>query len=229
LGVASKVPVIAVDGPGGAGKGTVSALLARHLGYALLESGALYRALALAASNRQVSTADVPALTTLAAMLDVSFDNDAAGRPRVFLDGSDVSRALRAETCGEAASRLASIPAVRQALLQRQRAFRRPPGLVAEGRDMGTVVFPDAQLKIFLTASLEERARRRYKQLMEQGLSAKLDGLLDELATRDERDAERQVAPLKPAEDAVIIDSTGLDIDEVFARILDLACDVQSE
>ncbi len=215
-----RIPVITIDGPGGAGKGTISRLLARRLGFELLESGALYRALALAAAREEVPLRDAAAL---AAALDVRYIADAEGRQCIYLAGEDVTDALRAEACGEAASQLAAIPDVRSALLSRQRRFRQAPGLVAEGRDMGTVVFPDASRKIFLTASLGERARRRYKQLMEQGLSAKLDSLLDELARRDERDAGRSVAPLRPAEDAVIIDSTGLGIDEVFAQVLKVA------
>jgi CMP/dCMP kinase len=218
-------PVITIDGPGGAGKGTISRLLARYLGYALLESGALYRSLALAADQQGIPLDDISQLSKLAAGLDVRCIADAQARPCILLDDHEITQALRSEACGNAASRLASVPAVRKALLSRQRGFRRPPGLVAEGRDMGTVVFPDAKLKIFLTASLKERAYRRHKQLIQQGIGAKLHDLLDELARRDERDAGRSVAPLRPAEDAVIIDSTGLTIDEVFARVLSLAGD----
>lgn len=221
-----RFPVITIDGPAGAGKGTISRLLARQLGYGLLESGALYRALALAAEQRGVALTDVAGLSELAEGLAVRFIADACGQSRTELNTRDVTEALRREGCGNAASQLAAIPAVRAALLARQRAFRRPPGLVAEGRDMGTVVFSDAQLKIFLTASLEERAQRRHKQLREQGASANLGGLLKELAARDERDAQRHVAPLMPAQDAVIIDSTGRDIEEVFESVLRFANDV---
>ncbi|MDQ3796339.1 MAG: (d)CMP kinase [Pseudomonadota bacterium] len=224
--MSAQVPVIAIDGPGGAGKGTVSRLLAQRLGYTLLESGALYRALALAALQRGISLDNTAGLSGLAAELNVTFTSDAQNQARTVLFGRDVTDALCSEACGSAASRLASIPAVRAALLSRQRDFRRSPGLVAEGRDMGTVVFPDAKPKIFLTASLEERARRRYKQLMEQGFSANLDILLKELADRDERDVKRAVAPLIPAQDAVVIDSTGHGIDEVLASVLSLVDDV---
>lgn len=220
------MPVITIDGPGGVGKGTISRLLARRLGYPLLESGALYRALALAADQKSVSLDDTERLSGLAGALDVRFTIDSGGQPHTMLQGRDVTNALRNESCGTGASQLASVPAVRAALLSRQRNFRRPPGLVAEGRDMGTVVFADAKPKIFLTASLQERARRRYKQLMEQGVSANLDTLLVELATRDERDAGRAVAPLMPAPDARVIDSTGCSIDEVLASVLSLVDDV---
>ncbi len=224
--MSAQVPVITIDGPGGAGKGTISRLSAQRLGYSLLESGALYRALALAASQKGILLDDTAGLADLAARLNMNFTIDSRGRPRTELNNQDVTAALRSEACGSAASQLASDPAVRAALLACQRDFRRPPGLVAEGRDMGTVVFPDAKLKIFLTANLEERARRRYKQLMEQGVSANLDALLNELAKRDERDAERATAPLMPAQDAVIIDSTGRSIDEVLASVVALVDDV---
>jgi cytidylate kinase len=217
-----RVPVVTVDGPGGSGKGTLTRLLAQRLGYHWLDSGSLYRVLAVAAQDHGVDLADARALADLAARLDVRFEASPGSEPRVYLQRREVSRALRSEACGEAASRVAAMPLVREALLGRQRAFRQPPGLVADGRDMGTVVFPDADVKIFLTASLEERAKRRYKQLNEQGIGANLAALLDELARRDERDANRSVAPLKPAHDAIVLDTTGLGIDEVLDRTLRL-------
>ncbi len=213
------VPVITVDGPSGSGKGTISRRLAQELGWHWLDSGALYRVLALAALRHGVALDDEAALAELARQLDVRFVEDGQGEPRVLLEGEDVSRALRTEETGAAASRVAALPAVRAALLARQRAFRQPPGLVADGRDMGTVVFPDAGLKIFLTASAEERARRRHKQLKAQGLEASMDALLRDIAARDERDANRSVAPLRPAPDAVVIDGSDLTIDQVMARV----------
>lgn len=218
-----QVPVITIDGPSGSGKGTVASLVAKRLGWALLDSGALYRLTALAALRRGVSLDDIAGLAAVARGLDVRFDRDGNGHPRVLLDGVGVGSELRTEDCGEAASRVAAMPEVRAALLDRQHAFRSPPGLVADGRDMGTVVFPDAGLKIFLDASREARAERRYKQLKEQGLSANLRVLLDELARRDERDAGRSVAPLRPAADAVVIDSTSMGIDEVVETVMVLA------
>lgn len=213
-------PVITVDGPGGSGKGTLSGMLAARLGWHLLDSGALYRLLAFAAQKRGTDLADEQALVELAANLDVQFIADAeGGEQRIMLEGDDVSRTIRTETVGAGASRVAALPAVRQALLARQQAFREAPGLVADGRDMGTVVFPDAQLKIFLTASPEIRAERRYRQLLEKGETASLAGLLDEINARDERDMNRSVAPLRPAEDAVLIDSSHMSIENVLETV----------
>lgn len=217
------VPIIAVDGPSGSGKGTVSRILARRLGWHLLDSGALYRLVALAGMLREFPPDDVAGHEALAGALDVRFEVDEEGAERVLLEGRDITRELRAETTGNAASRVAAMPAVRSALLERQRAFAVPPGLVADGRDMGTVVFPQAGLKVFLTASAEERALRRYKQLKEKGLAANLAGLSQEILERDQRDSSRPVAPLRPAPDAVVIDSTGVPVEAVVDRILALA------
>ena len=217
------VPVIAIDGPSGSGKGTVCRIIAGRLGWHLLDSGALYRLTALAGATRGLNPADEPGHAALAAQLDVAFGVNGAGEERVLLDGHDVTRDLRAETTGNMASVVAAMPSVRSALLGRQRAFAVPPGLVADGRDMGTVVFPSAGLKIFLTASAGERARRRYNQLKEKGLTANLAGLSQEILERDRRDSARSVAPLKPATDAVVIDSTGIPVDDVVNRILVLA------
>jgi cytidylate kinase len=210
--------VLTLDGPGGAGKGTISRLVAERLGWHLLDSGALYRLTALAAVRHGVALNDEAALERLAAGLDVVFlaEDDTT---RVMLEGEDVSRDIRTEQVGDAASQVASLPAVRQALLQRQRDFRKPPGLVADGRDMGTVVFPDAELKVFLTASPEERARRRHLQLQEAGVDASLSSLLKEIQARDARDMQRSVAPLKPADDAIMLDTTSLKIPEVVERL----------
>ncbi|MCK8515974.1 (d)CMP kinase [Methylonatrum kenyense] len=220
----ASVPVVAVDGPGGSGKGTVCRLLARELGWHLLDSGAIYRATAIAAARRGIDAGDGAALAPLAAALDLVFEAplDPADESLVRLDGVDVTGELRQETTGEQASRLAAIAEVREALLQRQRDFRQPPGLVADGRDMGTVVFPDAAVKVFLTASAEERARRRHKQLKEQGVSGSLTALLEEITARDARDQGRAVAPLVPARDAVVIDTTGLSVNQVADRLREL-------
>lgn len=218
------IPVIAIDGPSGSGKGTISRAVAQRLGYHWLDSGALYRVLALAARDHRVSLDDSRALAELARTLDVRFEpGQVQDEPRVILGGRDVTLAIRSETCGNDASQVAALPEVRESLLDRQRAFRQPPGLVADGRDMGTVVFPDADTKIFLTATQDERARRRYNQLKKQGISASLGALLDELARRDERDTNRAVAPLRPAPDATVVDSTGMGIEEVLNEVLELA------
>jgi cytidylate kinase len=217
----SQVPVIAIDGPSGSGKGTVAALLATKLGWNFLDSGALYRLLAFAASNHGVDLTNEGALKLLAAHLDVQFGaGGGSDGMHITLEGEDVTQAIRNEQVGAGASQVAALPAVREALLQRQKAFREVPGLVADGRDMGTVVFPDAPLKIFLTASAEERARRRYLQLKSKGDDVNLASLLDEIRARDERDTGREVAPLRPADDAVQLDSTHLSIEQVLGQIL---------
>ena len=220
----NNVPVITVDGPGGSGKGTLSGMLAARLGWHLLDSGALYRLLAFAAQNHGVDLTNEEMLTSLAAHLDVQFiAAKDGGEQRIILEGEDVSRDIRTEVIGAGASRVAALPAVRQALLARQQAFRELPGLIADGRDMGTVVFPDAQLKIFLTASPEIRAERRYRQLLEKGETASLAGLLDEITARDERDMNRSTAPLKPAEDAILIDSSHMSIESVLETVQEYA------
>ncbi len=216
------VPVLAIDGPSGSGKGTVSRRIAEHLGWHLLDSGALYRLVALAGQRTGLDPLDETAHTALAASLQVAFGQDAQGGERVLLgsERQDVTQAIRTEEAGQGASRVAAFPAVRQALLQRQRQFARAPGLVADGRDMGTVVFPHAGLKIFLTASPEERARRRYNQLKDKGSDANLAALSLEIAERDRRDQTRPVSPLVPAAEAIVLDSTHLGIGEVVERIL---------
>ncbi|HHJ19406.1 MAG TPA: (d)CMP kinase [Gammaproteobacteria bacterium] len=223
-------PVITLDGPGGSGKGTVSLILARRLGWHFLDSGALYRAVAVAARRKGLSLDDEAALGRLALVLPLQFDyNKNKELPSILLDGDDITQVLRSETCGMDASQVAALPAVREALLARQRAFRVPPGLVADGRDMGTVVFPDADLKIFLTASPQERAKRRYKQLKDKGMDVSLDSLLREIEARDARDSQREVAPLRPAEDAFTVDTTGMGIDQVVDTIMTLWAEVRQE
>lgn len=218
---ADEAPVVTVDGPSGAGKGTITQLLARRLGWHLLDSGALYRLTALSAMKSDVDFADEAELARVARALDVRFEPTPDDQPaRVFLNDQDVTGEIRTETCGNRASQVAVIPAVREALLQRQRDFRKAPGLVADGRDMGTVVFPQAEYKVFLTASAEERAERRYRQLLEQGESVKLADLIKEIEARDERDMNRSTAPLKAADDAQVVDTTGLSIEEVLDRVL---------
>lgn len=215
------IPVIAIDGPTASGKGTIARRVAARLGWQVLDSGALYRILALAGLKAGVS--DAVGLAALAPRLDIRFGGEGVDDERVFLDGTDVSLDLRREETGTAASRLAAWPEVRAALLERQRAFRVAPGLVADGRDMGTVVFPDAPLKVYLTASVAERARRRHNQLIEKGLTGSMAALSRDIAERDQRDMTRPVAPLVPAADAEVIDTDGLSIDTVVARVLDLA------
>jgi CMP/dCMP kinase len=212
--------VVAIDGPSGSGKGTISRQLAVRLGWHYLDSGALYRLVGLAAAQARIELSDAHALALLAARLDVRFA-PAAELEQVYLNGKNVAEELRTERAGETASQVAVIPAVRAALLQRQRDFAEAPGLVADGRDMGTVVFPAATLKVFLTASAEERAMRRHKQLKEKGIDVSLPDLSWDIAQRDARDANRLVAPLRPAPDARVIDSTSLAPKEVVARILE--------
>ena len=218
------VPVIAIDGPVGSGKGTVAHRVAAALGFPVLDSGALYRILALVARTRGASFDDPATLARLAGGLDVAFaPGDAANPVRTLLAGVDVTGGIRTEQCGNDASRVSAWPQVRDAMLARQRGFRRPPGLVADGRDMGSVVFPDAPVKVFLTAAPRVRAERRHKQLMAKGVDVSVTRLFRELAERDRRDRERAVAPLKPAEDAVVVDTTGLDVDAAVARVLEIA------
>jgi len=215
-------PVVTIDGPSGSGKGTVAQIIADRLGWHFLDSGALYRLVGLAAFRGGASLSDGPALVAIARNMSISFVPRPGDVPAVLLDGMEVGDELRTEASGERASLVAIIPDVRTALLQKQRDFRRLPGLVADGRDMGTTVFPDALLKVFLTASPEVRAERRYKQLKEKGFDANLPRLLGEIRERDQRDAARTVSPLKPAVDAVVLDSSGLAISEVVEQILGL-------
>jgi len=214
-------PVLTIDGPSGSGKGTVSRLVAERLGWRLLDSGALYRAVGYAAGAEGVDLSDTEAVTRCAQTTKIRFVAPAdGGDTRVLVNGHDATDELRTETAGAAASAIASVPSVRQALVDIQLGFRRQPGLVADGRDMGTVIFPDAPFKVFLTASAAERAKRRYKQLKEKGLSVTLNSLQREIEARDARDASRTVAPLRPAADAVLVDSTGMPIADVVARVL---------
>jgi cytidylate kinase len=209
-------PVIAIDGPAASGKGTVAHGVAQALNYHYLDSGSLYRLVAFRALASRIPVVAEPELARLAEGLEAVFDGE-----RIELDGADVTRAIRTPGVTEAASRIAVLPAVRRALLARQRGFRRAPGLVADGRDMGTVVFPDAALKVYVTATAEERARRRYKQLIEKGNSVTIDSLLRDIRERDARDTSRVAAPLRPADDAVVLDTTGRSIEESIAFVLE--------
>ncbi len=214
-------PVITIDGPSGSGKGTIARRVAEALGFHMLDSGALYRLVALAAEDACISLHNADRLAELARSLDVRFESDDNGDERILLAGEDVTRRLRSEQTGAGASTVAQIPAVREALFERQRAFCKAPGLVADGRDMGTQVFPDAALKIYLTASAEERAKRRHKQLKDKGLDVSLAALSRDIEDRDRRDSERTVAPLRPATDARYLDTTGQSIEEVTKQVLD--------
>jgi cytidylate kinase len=222
--IADLPPVIAVDGPAASGKGTVAAGVSRALGFHYLDSGSLYRLVAFSALRAGTPLADAPALAGLAGSLDASFQDGS-----IILGGEDVTDAIRQEEVSAAASQVAVHAAVRAALFGRQRAFRRPPGLVADGRDMGTVVFPDAQVKVFVTASPEERARRRYKQLIAKGISVTMESLLRDIRERDARDAGRAAAPLMPASDAVILDTTDLTIEAAIGRVLGLYRDAAAK
>ncbi len=215
------IPVIAIDGPSGSGKGTIARRVAEALNYHLLDSGALYRLTAISAGKRGVSLENSEAVAAIASDLDVRFDSNEDGSERIRLDGEDVTLSVRKESTGAGASIVAAIPAVRESLLARQRAFQQAPGLVADGRDMGSHVFPSASVKIFLTASAEERARRRHKQLKDKGTDVSLAALSRDIEDRDRRDTERSVAPLKPAKDARILDSSGLSIEAVTNTVLE--------
>ena len=213
-------PVITIDGPSGAGKGTVARTLADQLGWHLLDSGAIYRVLAVAIQHHQLALDDEEPLVPVAAHLDVQFEITSQGESKVILEGENVTELIRTEAIGELASKVAAFPRVREALLRRQRAFSGGPGLIADGRDMGTVVFPQAKVKIFLTASAEERAQRRFNQLKEMGIDVNIGRLLEDIRQRDERDQNRKVAPLIPADGSLIIDSTSISVSEVVNEIL---------
>jgi cytidylate kinase len=219
----SDIPIIAVDGPSGTGKGTICSHLASWLGWHLLDSGALYRILAVAAEKYQLELNNESAIADIAGSLDVVFQQPQPGKDiTVIFEGDDTTQKIRTEECGNSASQIAVLPQVRTALLDRQRQFQQAPGLVADGRDMGTVVFSDAPLKIYLIASAEERAKRRYKQLKQKGFNVNLPRLAAEIAERDTRDSQRTISPLKPADDAIVVDTTTLDISEVIKKIENL-------
>ncbi|MBL1322032.1 MAG: (d)CMP kinase [Methylophaga sp.] len=217
--MSKKIPVLTIDGPSGSGKGTIAQLVAKKLGWHYLDSGAIYRVLAQAAIKHDVDLADEPKLAEIAQDLDLVFslDNDTL---KVLLEGEDVSTIIRSEKAGNAASKVAALPLVRTALLNRQHNFRQAPGLVTDGRDMGTVVFPDAEHKVYLTASAEVRAQRRYKQLKEKGIESNLTALIADISERDVRDSQREVAPLRPATDALELDSSALGIEDVYKHIM---------
>lgn len=221
MSISEHCTVITIDGPSGSGKGTVARRVAEALGYHLLDSGALYRLTAVAAELDGIAAGQIEAVADTARNLDIRFESNADRSERILLRNLDVTQIVRLETTGAGASTVAAIPEVRKALLERQRAFRRPPGLVADGRDMGTEVFPSAALKVFLTASAEERARRRHKQLKDKGMDVSLAALSRDIGDRDRRDSERSVAPLKPAEDARKLDSSGLSVEAVTNTVLD--------
>ena len=216
------VRVITVDGPSGAGKGTISRILAKKLGFHYLDSGALYRILGIAAQRHQVDTSNNKGLVTLAEHMDIRFDSSETGDIKALLEGEDITQEMRTEDTGALASLVASHPLVRSALLKRQRMFATEPGLIADGRDMGTIVFPDAVLKIYLTASIEERAKRRYKELLAKGEDVSLRGLIEQVRTRDDRDMSRDASPLVPAEDAIELDTSEQTIQEVTDTVLNL-------
>ncbi|MDG2375952.1 MAG: (d)CMP kinase [Woeseiaceae bacterium] len=224
---AAGIPVIAIDGPSGSGKGTIARQVATALAFHLLDSGALYRLVALATNRREADPADEENIASIAASLDARFSTDEYGSEQVWLSAEEISAELRTEECGLLASRIAALPKVRSALLNLQKSFRQVPGLVADGRDMGTTVFPDANLKVFLTASAEERAKRRHKQLNDKGIDVSLAALSRDIEDRDRRDSERSVGPLKPAEDARLLDSSNLTIDEVTLTVLDWVQEIE--
>lgn len=220
--IEQQIPVITLDGPSGTGKGTLCHLLAKHLKWNMLDSGAIYRVLAYAVRKHQVGIEEVGRIVDLALSLNLRFSSSKTNETKVILDNEDISSAIRSELCGQDASRIAALPQIRDALLERQRSFAQAPGLVTDGRDMGTVVFPKAFLKIFLYANEEERASRRYLQLKEQQINVSLAQVVEELAKRDSRDTARAYAPLKPADDALKIDTTRLSIVQVFHNVLKL-------